>query len=339
MSGAALKRRRVTPLGISLFASIPVAPIWLGLALFLLLLAVAAVFFAALGLPVEERLLNFELVSLAILAYAPTATAYELRAAQRDLRALGPSLSCSADELEREIAGLPQLDRAWYLATRVVAVSIGLLMSTTDVSWGGARPPLGDPVLSWVMLRSAILGWAVMASSQLIVEHGLRFGRLGARYARIELLDIASLDRFGRQGLRGVAVWLGLSVSFSLLLLAPWGREPGAIFAALFGVLSGLALWLPARGVHARIVATRGAELERVNRAIGREREANLSAGPAVDARLANLLAYRALVAEVRTWPFDLSTWIRIVVYVLLGLGSWLGGALVERLLGRVLGS
>jgi len=70
-----------------------------------------------------------------------------------------------------------------------------------------------------------------------------------------------------------------------------------------------------------------------------RAREANLASTGTVDARLSNLLAYRALLAGVRTWPFDLSTWVRFAVYVMLGLGSWLGGALVERLLGRALGS
>jgi hypothetical protein len=55
------------------------------------------------------------------------------------------------------------------------------------------------------------------------------------------------------------------------------------------------------------------------------------------DASLANLIAYRSLVNGVSEWPFDLSTLLRTGLIVALGVGSWLGGALVERLLGIVL--
>ena len=55
------------------------------------------------------------------------------------------------------------------------------------------------------------------------------------------------------------------------------------------------------------------------------------------DASLANLLAYRSLIDGVSEWPFDLSTLLRTGMVVALGVGSWLGSALMERLLGVVL--
>jgi len=73
-----LKRATVTPLGVRVYEASPLAPIWTGLALLALLLLIAAVFFSVLGQPLGQRPLEFELVSLVILAYAPTATAYEL---------------------------------------------------------------------------------------------------------------------------------------------------------------------------------------------------------------------------------------------------------------------
>ena len=48
---------------------------------------------------------------------------------------------------------------------------------------------------------------------------------------------------------------------------------------------------------------------------------------------LADLVAYRGLVDAAREWPFDASTVRRFGLYMLIPLGSWLGGALVERLM------
>jgi hypothetical protein len=54
---------------------------------------------------------------------------------------------------------------------------------------------------------------------------------------------------------------------------------------------------------------------------------------------LADLVAYEARVASISTWPFDLSTLVRFAaLYVALGLGSWLGAAVVERFVDAVVG-
>ena len=60
------------------------------------------------------------------------------------------------------------------------------------------------------------------------------------------------------------------------------------------------------------------------------------AAGPP-PGRMADLLATRAYVADVREWPFDAPTLTRFVLFLLIPLGSWLGGAIVERALAAVL--
>jgi hypothetical protein len=52
---------------------------------------------------------------------------------------------------------------------------------------------------------------------------------------------------------------------------------------------------------------------------------------------LSDLLAYRSLLESVREWPFDAPTMLRFALYLAIPLGSWLGGAFVERLLGAAL--
>jgi hypothetical protein len=49
------------------------------------------------------------------------------------------------------------------------------------------------------------------------------------------------------------------------------------------------------------------------------------------------LLAYMNQIESVREWPFDAPTLTRFFLYVAIPLGSWVGGALVERLLGVAL--
>ena len=75
--------------------------------------------------------------------------------------------------------------------------------------------------------------------------------------------------------------------------------------------------------------------------AIRRERDRALSPAEASarpqDARLGNLLQYEFFVRSVREWPFDLSIVSRSLLFIVLGAGSWIGGAAAERLLGVLL--
>ncbi len=74
--------------------------------------------------------------------------------------------------------------------------------------------------------------------------------------------------------------------------------------------------------------------------AIHRESASRLEAGDAwqaTDARLSDLIVYEGRIASVSTWPFDVSTLLRFGLYVALGAGSWVGAAVVERLLGVAL--
>jgi len=58
---------------------------------------------------------------------------------------------------------------------------------------------------------------------------------------------------------------------------------------------------------------------------------------PPEDARLGNLIQYQEFVTSIREWPFDVSIVARSALLIVLGAGSWLGGAVVERLLGLAL--
>ena len=48
-------------------------------------------------------------------------------------------------------------------------------------------------------------------------------------------------------------------------------------------------------------------------------------------------LAWEARIESVREWPFDTPTLVRFALFLLIPLGSWLGGAVVERVVDLVL--
>jgi hypothetical protein len=63
-----------------------------------------------------------------------------------------------------------------------------------------------------------------------------------------------------------------------------------------------------------------------------------LTEGGGEGGRLADAIAWEARVASLRDWPIEAPTLLRLALFVAIGLGSWVGAALVEKLLGRVLG-
>jgi len=161
----------------------------------------------------------------------------------------------------------------------------------------------------------------------------------------IDLLDLAPLAVFGRAAVRNCLLWL---VSFSLGSLVFLNPELAfldslSVFVPVFLVsltIAGLALWLPLRSVHARVSAKKSEELARVDAALRGDAgalEGSRIEHWAANARLADLLSYRRYLADIRTWPFEGPTLARVALFVLIPVGSWVGGALVERVVETLL--
>ncbi|MDJ0865750.1 MAG: hypothetical protein QNK03_06555 [Myxococcota bacterium] len=157
----------------------------------------------------------------------------------------------------------------------------------------------------------------------------------------VDLLDLEPLREFTRFGLRTATLWV-VGGSVVALFFLNWGFS---IYTAIgvagtLGIASAIVL-RPVRAVQQRIRAEKRAALDQLNRALRRDRAlvldgAGSGAGEAA-ARLPGLLAYRDFLTAVPEWPFDLSTSLRSALLLAVAVGSWLGGAVVERLLGAAL--
>jgi hypothetical protein len=130
-----------------------------------------------------------------------------------------------------------------------------------------------------------------------------------------------------------------LLVVIMMSVMAPVAIQPGSgvvgatVNSILMVILAISALILPLRGIHRRIRVQKRLELQVIRRKIHEESENLLDGSATIDHRLTALLAMERRIESVDEWPFDVGSLSRFGFYLLLGLGSWVGAALVERVM------
>lgn len=272
-------------------------------------------------------------IRAAMLGYTLTLAALGLRAAERQAGALRPAIPEQGPEVEDALAWPLRVGRS-----RLRLAGCGGVLAMLVLGFSMA-PVVLVPYPPGAVFWLVLFGWLVGRALTAHLHAARALSSVGERWVEIDLLDLRPLQPLVRFGLRLVllwAIWFAIMAAFWLGPESHWSNALGLLPLLAVAVA---ALILPVRGVHGRIRAVKRAELARVTEAIRQAREGLLDAPPGRESpRLANLIAYRSLVEDVREWPFDVSTLLRFTLYVMLGVGSWLGAALVERVLGRVLG-
>ena len=257
------------------------------------------------------------------------------RATRSDLATLRSGLrgpDGEDDKLARELGSLGGVPG---VLAPLAGVPIGLLV-VPHASTGSPYLLSGAPWehgFVWALLLNALLFGLL---GRLVFETCAQLrvvARLEVRLGEIDLLDPEPLRIFARPGLRSASVWFGGSAIASLIFVnVSYHWATGLVILATLGVGT-LAFVLPMRGVHRRIHGAKRAELARVRDGVREERRLVLERRGSAE-RLPALLAYEARIERVREWPFDVPTLLRFLVLALVAAGSWLGGAVVERLLG-----
>lgn len=260
----------------------------------------------------------------------------------RDLEELRPYLVCSPGEYDGFVESFRRVSRLPATAASLAALAVGLLVVPEDVT--------GMPYLLSDQAWEHGFVWALFVNAILFPILGYRIyttfarervvGRLEARLREVDLLDLRPLAFFARRGLRAAFFWLvGSSIASLIYVNIGFHWATGAVIVGTVGVGTA-AFVLPMRGIHRRIRSAKSAELQRVRAEIRTARAPVLEGAERADAaalRLPALLAYEARIEQVREWPFDAPTLARFSLLVIVAVGSWLGGAIVERLLGLAL--
>ncbi len=335
------------------FDATPLAPAWVGVGLalgyMLTHLLFDAVFASTVGFPSyvqplwSSSLWWVDLVNAALFGYLPAALMTARRGSLRDLEVLRPRLCCGEAELEslgaslRTFQGVP----ARLLLTASPAVGFAFALVDPSLSANTTQSP-DNPLFVWALLRTALFVWLISRLFLAEFQMTRLYWHMGRDLVEVELLDLRSLAPFARKGQRSALIWVLFTSIFSLFWLSDSASSANLpLLFLLIGVVTA-AFVLPLVGVRAQIRERKQAELAELRTQIQRERagllDAEQRAGAPSSARLANLIGYHQLVDGVREWPVDASNLLRFGLYLMLGLGSWLGGALVERVLSLFLG-
>lgn len=333
------------------FQAIPLSPIWVGcsLAVGLLLLFLAivratgdyAVFMQGEQHWWENRDARLSVVVAVFAAFSLTARRYAGLGARRNLEQVRTNFSWPPGRFEAARGDLldPARTRRWAVSSLLVVPFIALLVDRDPLLY--TRPEYWGAGQLWTWGIGGFVCWNSAVLIYTLSIYARSFSRLGRELPQIDLFDLGTLAPFARQALQSTLP----GFVFLSLLATNLADRDFVLPLATLGILSlasgTFQLLLPLRGVRDRIQREKAQELDRLNAAIRGDTSAlrdSPIAGRAASAGLADLLAYREFVRSVPEWPFDARARTRFALYVALPLGSWLGGALVERMLGAVLG-
>lgn len=285
-----------------------------------------------------DLVFRMNLVLAVIVAYSVAVGLLEFRTVPEELGRLRELLDCDDDSFHAAVLeSFP--NRLQMAAGSTLGGLFGVVISAVvyaEIARAGSSFSW-DLHEAWkdalTVLLFALLGllalWAVRSA-------GL-YSSLARRYLRVELLDPQPLQLFAARGLRLALFWfVGSGIA---LLLVVQNQTPDVILGVIgvtfaVGVAS---LVLPSVGIHQRMQAAKALELARVREEIATRLAALRDGDTASAAALPALLAWETRVAEVREWPLGGAVLVRFTLLVLIPLGSWLGGALVERLVNGVL--
>jgi hypothetical protein len=257
------------------------------------------------------------------------------------LHPLRPALRCSDAEYANLVRELnfprPNFRRAAGLAGVLGGLAVMVDGNVSDL----LRRATWDPRFGWIALNVSFVCWMLGVMIFWSIRQSRIVMRVQREFVEIDLMDLGPLTLFARESLRAIV--------FSLI-----GGSLGAVVMVVSGLLAAsvlvvvgttlvavIAVFYPVRGLQRRIREAKRRELELVNEKVRRERGRILeSDGPDAEAasgKLPGLVAYKQFVESISEWPIDTSTLLRFALYLGLPIGSWLGGALVERLLDAVL--
>jgi len=276
-------------------------------------------------------------------AYGLAIINYLVRRHQRLLTRLRPSIALDDAHFKYEWYALVHFRHVFIIGFGLLAPAALVVVNWNSVALraifsGHAFPPaylwsFALALLDWILIMQVLV---------IIVSNALRFYRLGRHHTRIDLLDISVLAPYAFAGIAVLVLFAGsytlvpIAAVDSMQLLMPALRSLlVSLPVAMIGIL------LPILGVHYNLRATKAAEIARVTRAISGDRSALAGtrlADESASVPVSNLVLYRQTVGAISEWPLDGVGAVRMVVIVIVPMLAWIAGALVDRILDKVLG-
>lgn len=338
---AATEPPRATDWVVRLYESAPFGPLAVGALLAAAHLGVSLVGRTALATP-SPMWIALDVLNAALFAFVPTAVVILRHRAVGDLVALRPLLRADAPPFDEVVRRALAVSPRWLaLSGLVFALAFASMPILDPRFWGETPPSLAPPALvAFFAIRSALSGWLIGHAVATELWLTAAYYLLGTNRLRVDLDHLDALAPLARRGLRSAFTWITCVSLVSLFWLSPAAGSSNGLIIAIALLLVGGQAVASVAGARANVRAAKRARLAEIDDRIGREADRVLRPDDSspVDARLANLVAYRGFVERLPEWPLAGPAAWRFLLIALLGVGSWLGGALVERALDALLG-
>ena len=323
-----------TPWTLRVYDALPGSPFWIGIGFTVVLALLFLVGRIALGTDIDAEPNDFRIALTQILMTTYFASAYVglLSTARRTTHDLSP--------VGRQDAGWSSaVDRAGK-HRRFVLPLLGVLsyliigVGTTNATTPAPTDPWDWHAwtydIYWHRITTVFFVWWITCSCYVVIVESARLSRLSDKFDSVDLLDLAPYRPLVRQGLINALLLIG---GVSVMSLLGIESRYGSVLAG-FWISSILLAWvglmLPLRGIRRKIREAKDRELDWCRRALIRERD-DLKSGTDRQTNIGQVVAYREVIDNIRNWPFDNPTLVRFSLYLLIPLGSWFGGAFVER--------
>ena len=333
-----------------------ISPLWLGIGISGSLLVIMFVIETALGrwsgllvggefdplAKVSEGILRdvrITIVHCLVIGYLPAALLHALRSGRRTVLALQKSLDCTVSECN-SLAASVQLSKRGLLITGLCGLLLALATPyfTPPVQPALWNPATWSPEVAWHRTLgplTAIWGWWLAYT---IVTVSVRMSRIARSLARVNLLDLSPLAPFTQLGLTNALLLIGMLSIWSLMMIETGFGQMMVILGGATLIGTTFAMLAPVHGVHKRICQSKEEALGWINDQIAEQQvlfqgaQAGQPSG-----RMADLVTYRGMVQDVPEWPFTLSTYTRVALYVLLPVAVWGFGIVAEEIVARVM--
>ena len=331
---ATLPKTYTTPLTLRVYDALPGNPLWIGIGFTIALLLVfflgrALVEGANHSTPGDFRVAIIQIFQM---TYSASAYAYLLMTARKTAHDLSPVAQHSPQwqTIVDSVGKHPWwvlllVGAATYLVIGVIATNVTSHETTNPWDWRGWSYDV-----YWHRATSVAHTWWTGCLCYVIVVESTRLSHLSDGIESIDLLDLLPYKPLIHQGLTNALLLIGWASMMSLL-----GGEARYLpmLAAIwigFAALARTGMMLPVKGIRQKIRIARERELDWCRQTLKTARD-EMKSGAVQQQSIAEIVAYQGLVESIRNWPFDNPTLIRFSLYIMIPLGSWLGGAFVER--------
>lgn len=294
-------------------------------------------FIAAAVLTPVSALAGTPILTALIFAYALGITNYLINRQEDELTHLRPALTCDDARFNELLVSLSHhrrllLAAAWVLGPVLMGAINYHGPGMTSLREGGHV----DFSLIWGLSLATVFWITLFQLVVIFLSNSVTFYQVGARDVRLDLLDVGSLTPFARVGIRNILIFVGGYALLPLALFSGTEHLQAILISLLITVPIAIALLLlPMYSVRMRVGDEKAQELMRIQHAIHGDRSGLADSAICADADkigFTGLILYRQMIQGINEWPVDFPVLARLSIYIIIPLLTWIGAALVEKL-------